>query len=369
MVVYVSIQEGRMVRTSGRRSAAGVILILASALLASAQASLSLKEIFRKNLEASGGKAKLGQVKELSFKTGGMRNFVSAAGDLKILSGKDPVITEAVLVRGEKVQRNSLNVTSDVTGPQKTVYQTLAKLYAGLFSLAKFEGQLNLEGLKSFGPAKLYHLTPKAKSGTVGVHFYLNADDFRLKRLVFRGTTPEGDKYEVNYDFAPFEETEGLTIPLAWFASQVGTRGNMTEVTELKTNQPLAKDFFASLEVNVGKTESGPGEMKGNVLDFNSSPYGLTIVTNWTKEDIEKAGLKTGDKLAFDLDGTGAELIFYASPGELPPQNDLSKGARMLAPMPRGGEGFAVQFIAVDSSAVNAKLKTLAPISVKKISS
>lgn len=357
-----------MRRTSGRRWAAGIIILMAAASLAPAQGTLSVKDILRKNLEASGGKAKLGQVKNLSFKAGGARNFVSAAGDLKVLTGKDPVITEAVLVREDKVQRNSLNVTGDVTGPQRTVYQTLAKLYAGLFSLAKFEGQLKLEGLKSFGPARLYHLTPKVKSGTVGVHFYLNADDFRLKRLVFQGTTAEGDKYEVNYDFAPFEETEGLTVPLAWFASQVGTRGNMTEVTELKANQTLAKDFFASLAINAGTTEAAAGEMKGNVLDFNSSPYGLTVMTNWTRKDIEKAGLKTGDRLAFDLLGTAAELVFYASPGELPPQSELFKGARMLAPMPRGGEGFAVQFIGVEAGDVNAKLKALAPISVKKIS-
>jgi hypothetical protein len=357
-----------MRNAAGPRWAAGIIVFLALAGMGFAQAELSLKDILSKNLEAAGGKTKLGQVKNLSFKTGGTRNVVSAAGELKVLTGKDPLITEVILVRGEKVQRNSFNNVSEITGSQKTVYQTLAKLYAGLFSLAKFDGQLKLEGLKSYGPEKLYHLTPKVKSEAVDVHFYLKSDDFRLKRLVFQGTTPEGDKDEVNYDFAPFEEMEGLRLPLSWFVSQVGTRGNLTEVTEVKTNQPLGKDFFTTLEINVGKTESGPGEMKGNVLDFNSSPFGLSIVTNWTKKDIDKAGLKTGDRLAFDLDGTGAELIFYALPGEMPPQSELSKGARLLAPMARGGEGFAVQFIAVDAGAVNAKLKALAPISVRKIS-
>jgi hypothetical protein len=355
-----------MHRIPCRRVSAGVVVFLAAAFVASAEANLSLKEILIRNVQASGGKARIGQVKNLSFKTGRTRNIVSSAGELKVLTGKDPVITEAVLVKGDKVQRNSLNVLGDVTEPEKTVYRTLAKLYAGVFSLAKFEGQLKLEGLKSFGPAKLYHLTPKVKSGTVGVHFYLNAEDFRLKRLVFQGATPEGDKYEVNYDFAPFEETEGLSLPLSWFVSQVGTRGNMIEVTELKANQPMAGDFFMKPETNAGKTESAPGVMKGNVLDFNSSPFGLTIVTNWTKKDIEKAGFQTGDKLTMLLEGDESELAFYALANEIPPQNELAKGVGLLAPMPRGGEGLAVQIIGGETASLQGKLKPLAVISVKK---
>jgi hypothetical protein len=353
---------------SSRPTAAGIIVFFALALSASAQASLSLKDILRKNLEASGGKAKLGQVKSLSFKTGGTRNVVSAAGELKVLTGKDPVVTEVVLVRRDRVQRKAFNSVSDITGPPKAVYQTLAKLYAGLFSLAKFDGQLKLEGLKAYGPEKLYHLTAKAPVAGLAVSFFVSSADFHLKRLVFQGKTPDGDKYEVNYDFAPFEEAEGLSLPLSWFASQVGTRGNMTELAEVKINQPLARDFFATLETNVGQTEAAPGEMKGNILDFNASPFGLSIVTNWTKKDIEKAALKTGDKLILAMGGDEFELAFYALAGELPPPNQLGKGARILAPMPRGGQTFAVQIFGGDTAAIMAKLKALAPISVKKIS-
>ena len=357
-----------MPRVFSRPTAAGVIVFFALALTASAQAGLSLKDILRKNLEASGGKAKLGQIKNLSFMTGGTRNVVSATGELKILTGKDPVITEVVLVRGDKVQRNAFNAVSDVTGPQKAIFQTLARLYAGLFSLAKFDGQLKLEGLKTYGPEKLYHLTSKAPVAGLAISFFVSSADFHLKRLVFQGKTPDGDKYEVNYDFAPFEEAEGLSLPLSWFASQVGTRGNVTEMAEVKMNQPLAKDFFTTLETNVGKTEAAPGEMKGNILDFNSSPFGLSVVTNWTKSDVGKAGLKTGDKLMLLIDEDEFELVFYGLAGELPPPNQMAKGARILAPMPRGGEAFAVQFIGGDTASIMAKLKALAPISVKKIS-
>jgi hypothetical protein len=341
-------------------------MLLAAVSLAPAQADLSLKDILGKNLEASGGKARLAEVKTLSFRTGGTQNFVSAAGELKVLSGKAPVVTEAVLVAGGKVVRNSFGVASEVTGPQAAVYETMARLYAGLFSLARFEGQLRLVGVESFGPEKLYHLTPKEPAGPVTVHFYLRTDDFLLKRLVFSGTTPEGDKYEVNYDFAPFEEVEGLRMPLSWFASQVGTRGNLTEMSEVKANPALDKGFFAKAETNCGRTEASPGLLKGNVLDWNASPFGLTIVTNWTRKDVEAAGLRTGDKLALFIGDDEYRLAFYAQSNELPPRNELAKIGRLLAPMARGGETFAIQVIGEEGEPLAAKLTPLAAITVKK---
>jgi hypothetical protein len=353
-----------MKEKAGRGLAVGIITLLALSYQASAAADLSLKDVFQKNLEASAGKEKLRQVQNFSFKTGDTRRVVASSGELKIVTGKDPVVTEVILVKGGRVQRNSFNIVTDITDPQKAMYETMAKLYAGLFSLEKFEGQLKLEGVKAFGPEKLYHLT--TTSGPLKVHFFLRPDDFCLKRLVFEGLTPEGDIYEVNYDFGPFEETEGLKLPLSWFSSQVGTRGSLAEVTEVKTNQPLPEDFFAKLELNVGTVEAAPGQLKGNILDFNSSPFGLTINTNWTKNDIDKAGLRTGDKLAFLVEGVESELVFYASANEIPNQNDLAQGARLLMPMPWGGDTYIVQFFAVDTAQITAKLKPLAPAELKK---
>jgi hypothetical protein len=356
-----------MKRTVRRRWIAGSLILLASAALLAAQTSLSVEDILRKNIEASGGEAKLAQVTTLSFRTGGTRNVVSSTGELKITGGREPVVTEAVLVSGGKVVRNSYGVQSEVTGPQATVYRTMAKLYAGLLSLAKFEGQLQLVGVKSFGPQKFYHLILRGPVGPVAVHFYLRTDDFLLKRLVFSGTTPDGDKYEVNYDFAPFEEVEGLKLPLSWFASQVGTGGNLTEVSEVKTNVALTKGFFAKAETNVGRTETSPGQLKGNVLDWNASPFGLTIVTNWTRKHIDAAGLRTGDKLVLLIGEEEYPVAFYAQSSELPPRNELAKGARLLAPMPWGGETFAIQVIGGESGPLAAKLTLLAALSVKKI--
>ncbi|HSA95225.1 MAG TPA: hypothetical protein VLJ16_04190, partial [Acidobacteriota bacterium] len=351
-----------MRRTYRRRWPAGALVLLASAALLAAQTNLSLKDVLRKNIEAAGGKAKLAQVKTLSFRTGAVLNVVSAAGELKIVTGKDPVVTEAVLVAGGKVVRDAYGVKSEITGPQATVYRTMAKLYAGLFSLARFEKELGLVGVQSFGPEKFYHLTPKGPAGPVAVHFYLRTDDLLLKRLVFTGMTAEGDKYEVNYDFAPFEEVAGLKLPLSWFASQVGTRGNLTDVGDVKVNPALDKGFFERAETNIGRTEASPGQLKGNVLDWNASPFGLTIVTNWTRKDVDAAGLKTGDKLTLLIGEDELGLTFYAQSSELPPRDEMAKVGRLLAPVPRGGETFAIQIIGGEGEALAAKLAPLASL-------
>jgi hypothetical protein len=344
---------------------AAVLLLLPLCVLSTAGEDLSLKAIVQKNIDASGGKEKISQVKNLSFRTGNTRLVVAAAGDLKLSTGKEPVVTEVIMAKEGRVLRNSYNTIAEITDPEKTVYLTLAKLYAGLFSLIKFDGELKLEGLKSFGPEKLYHLS-LAKPGAVEVGFFLRPDDFRLKRLVFQGKTVEGDVYEVNTDFGPFEAVEGINIPLSWFSSQVGTRGNMAEVTEVKLSQPLPEELFSELKVNVGTVEAVPGQLKGNVLDFNSSPFGLMIATNWRKADVEKAEFKTGDKLSVLVEGIESEFIFYASPGEVPGRDELAKGARLMMPMPRGGDTFVLQFVAVDTAPIASKLAPLTPIEVRK---
>jgi hypothetical protein len=357
-------EERDMKRAWSAGAVAGIFLWTALSTPAPAGDELSIEVIVQKNIEASGGKEILSQVKSLSFRTGNARLVAAANGDLKLMTGKEPVITEVILVKDGRVQRNSYNTVSDIPDPEKTVYRTLAKLYAGLFSLLEFEGELKLEGLAAFGPEKLYHLTP-AKPGSVEVGFFLRPDDFRLKRLVFQGKTSEGDVYEVNTDFGPFEAVESFNMPLSWFSSQVGTRGNLAEATDVKLNQPLPGDFFSELKVNVGATEVGPGQLKGNVLDFNSNRYGLSVNTNWKKSDVEKAGLRTGDKLSFLVEGLESELVFYATSAEVPTRNELPQGARVLT-FPWFGETYVIQFIGVDTGAVEAKLKPLTPIEIRK---
>jgi len=353
-----------MLRMPDHRLAVGLAILLIMPYFSQAQAELSLKDIFERNLQASGGREKIALVQNLAFKIGSARYVTAADGRMKVLTGKEPVVTEAILASRDKVQRNSFNNISELTGTQKAVYQTLAKLYAGLFSLERFEKELQLQGLKSFGPEKLYQLSIKADGLTVD--FYLRTENFLLKRMVFHGLTPEGDRYEVNYDYPPFEQAGGCLIPLSWFISQVGGRGNLVELTDLKVNLPLENDFFSKLDVNVGTVSASDGLLKGNILDFSTRPTGLLIVTNWTKKDMDRAGLKTNDRLSLTIEGVEAELVFYAAANELPPQNVLAQGARVLSPMPRGGETFAIQFIASDTTEITPKLKVLASIEVKK---
>jgi len=353
-----------MLKMAYRRFAAGLVIVIIMPYLARAQASLSLKDILEKNVQASGGRDKIAQVQNVAFKIGSARYVTASDGRMKVLMGKDPVVTEAILVDRDKVQRNSFNNISELGGTQKAVYQTLAKLYAGLFSLEKFEQEFHLLGLRSFGPEELYQLTAKA-DGLI-VDFYLRTDDFLLKRMVFHGLTPEGDKYEVNYDYPPFEQAAGCLVPLSWFNSQVGSRGNLVEMTDFKVNLPLENDFFSKLDVNVGTVSASDGFLKGNMLDFSTRPTGVSIVTNWTKKDMDRAGLKTNDRLGLTIEGIESELVFYAAANELPPQNVLAQGARILSPMPRGGETFVIQFIASDTTEITPKLKVLAPIEVKK---
>jgi len=353
-----------MPRTSRRALAAGILVLTTLSSLAFGQADLTVNDILKKNILASGGAEKLAQVKCLSFQAAGTRTVISAAGEMKILSGRGQAITEAVLVGGGKVRRNSFGTVAEVTGPQQVVHETLAGLYAGVFSLLKFEGRLELAGLKAYGPEKLYDLV--MTSGGLKVHFFVGVGDFVLKRLLFQGRTAEGDTYEVNTDFGPFEDEQGFLLPLSWFSSQVGTRGNLAEVTEVEFNPPLEKDFFNSIEVNMGQIEAAPGELKGNVLDFNTSRFGLMITTNWTKKDVDRAGFETTQKLTLLVEGTEMEIDFYAAPNEIPGPDVLSKGARFLGPAPRGGATYVIQLIAVDTAPLAAKLKPLAPIAIKK---
>jgi hypothetical protein len=76
--------------------------------------------------------------------------------------------------------------------------------------------------------------------------------------------------------------------------------------------------------------------------------------------------LRTGDKLVLLIGEDEYTLAFYAQASELPPRNELAQVARLLAPMPRGGETFAIQVIGSEGEPLAAKLAPLAALSVKK---
>ena len=349
------------------RSRTGLLVLFsffAITSLALAQSSLSLKEILEKNIQAAGGAEKILQVKNYSFKTGQTTFYLNSEGLMKLTTGKDPIITEVILVSQEAVKRNSFGQITEISGPDKAIHQCLARLRSGFFTLMNFKGQLIFQGLKSYGPENLYQLTTKI--GDLKVDFFLQAEEFTMKRIAFHGVGLDGQKYEINHDYGPFQEVEGLKLPSSWFSSQVGTRGILYEASDIRINQPLEKEFFSSLEINAGKVEVTESSLKGNVIDFMPRDSNLvTISTNWTRQDIEKAGIKNNDQLTLEIDSLVLDLIFY---DQIPQRNALGSGAKLIFPNPQG-ENYII-FLSIPSSELTPiveKLKTtLLSIQIKK---
>ncbi len=338
----------------------GLLFLLTSILLLPAQANLSVKEIVEKNIQAAGGKEALSKVNNYSFRSGFRTYSMSNAGLMKLTEGKEPIITEVILVEQDKVKRNSFNRITELTGFQKSTFQCLAQLRCGLFTLVNFKDQLEFKGLKSFGPKKHYMLTTKV--GDLKIEFYLDSDEFTLKRLVFKGFDPSRGKYEVNHDFGPYQEINGLKIPSSWFSSQVGTRGRNYEISKVQINQILDKDFFSKLDVNVGEVKIAEGELSGNIIESSFQRSMLQVSTNWTNECIKGAGFKTEDKLILHISDQEIEIDFYES---FPPRDKIGPGWKFMVPN-RGGENYLIYLISPEYKQLEEKLESLLPIRVKR---
>ncbi len=339
-----------------------LFLLLTSILPSQAQPGLSAKEIIEKNIQAAGGKEALSRVNNYSFKYASITYYMSAAGVMKLADGKEPVITEVIIANKDKVRRNCFNKISELAGIQKSMHQSLAKLRCGLFTLVNFKDQLAFKGLKNYGVEKHYVLVTKV--GDLEVEFYLNAVDFRLRRAVFKGFDPSQGKYEVNHDFGPYQDINGLKMPSSWFASQVGTRGRNFEISELKVNQPLEKDFFSKLEVNVGKVSVAKGELGGNIVRSAYQRNMLIISTNWTNECMQRAGFKTNDKLILQIGDQELEIDFYEAQF---PRESVGPGSKLMALNPEDpeGENYFVYLISPEFQKLAEKLEVLLPIRVR----
>jgi hypothetical protein len=347
-------KECSMPRQARRAVSAGILVLTALASFAFGQANLSLKDIFEKNILASGGREKLAAVKSLSFRTGGTFHCLQRGAKVVWVGA---VATESSRP-GRQVQRNSFGTVTEVTGSQQVIQQTLPGSTPG-FSLP-VRGPARVGRAQDVRPGQTPDLTMTA---ALRADFFVNADDFFLKRLLFQAG-PEGDTYE-SITTSRLSGTAGL-FPAALLVQLPGRHAATCRADRSRVQSRLDESFFKSLEVNIGTTEAAPGVLKGNVLDFNSSPFGLTITTNWTRKEIEQAGFRTTEKLTFLIEGMEAEIDFYAAPNEIPGPDVLSKGARFLAPATRGGATFAIQLVAVDTASIAAKLKPLVPISVKR---
>ena len=323
------------------------------------QPEISVNELVNNNIQAAGGSERLAVIENFSFKAGSRVYYMSAARKMKITDGKEPVITDVILVTDNEVKKNSFSHISQLKGLQKETYQALAKLACGFFTLKNFKGELYFQGLKSFGPKKHYNLTSKINN--LEVNFFLDSKDYLIRRMVLKGYDSQGDKYEINYDFGPYQKKNGLKLPSSWFQSQVGTRGRLYEISEIKFNLPLTKDFFAKFEVNIGQVKVSDGVLAGNIIDFSFQRNMLIINTNWTSQSIKQAGFKHQDKLILSVSGMNIDLDFYDS---RPPREALSPGAKLMMSN-RGQDNYMILLWSKEYQQLADKLEILSPIQVK----
>ncbi len=192
--------------------------------------------------------------------------------------------------------------------------------------------------------------------------FYLDSEEYTIKRIVFKGYTPGGDKYEINHDYGVYQEIEGFNIPSSWFGSQVGTRGQLIEVSEVTFNQTLPDDFFSTLEVNVGEVKIEEAGLSGAVVEVEFRRGVLIIGTNWTSKCVQKAGFKTNDTLILSAGGKDIDIEFHESQ---PPRNALGPGAKIMLPN-RRDENYLVYLWSEEFKDLAEALSPLAPIQVKK---
>lgn len=339
----------------------GLTFFICSLLLMFSQSMLTVNEIVEKNIQAAGGKENLAKVKNYSFKNGLTTYYMSTKGMMKQTEGKEPIITEVILVGNSKVKRNRFNNITEFTGLEKSTFQCLAQLRCSLFTLATFKDKLKFTGLKKFGPKKYYMLTTHMDG--LEIEFYLDSDEFTLRRMVLNGFDPSQGKYEVNHDFGPYQDIEGAKIPSSWFNSQIGTtRGSSFTISDVKINQALGKNFFTKLDVNVGKVEVQKGALSGNVIEFRFRRSRLQIATNWTDEFIKKAGFEAGDKLILQIGGMDLEIDFYASQ---PPRGTIKPGAKYMIPNFRG-ENYFIILGKEENEQLSEKLESLLPLRIKR---
>jgi len=323
------------------------------------QPDISVKELVNNNIQAAGGSEELAKIQNFSFETGSKTYFISTAGKMKITEGKPPAITEVVLITDKEVKRNSFSHISQLQGLQKGTYQVWAKLACGFFTLKNFKENLKFQGLKSYGPKKHYSLISKINN--LEVNFFLDSKDYLIRRMVLKGFDSQGDKYEINYDFGPYQTKDNLKLPSSWFQSQVGTRGRLYEVSEVKFNLPLAQDFFTKTEVNIGQVKFSEGVLSGNIIDFSFQRDMLIINTNWTDQSLQQAGFKNKDKLILSVNDLNIDLDFYDS---RPARDVFRPGAKLMMPN-RGQDNYMILLWSKEYQQLADKLETLSPIQVK----
>jgi len=297
------------------------LLLVPLGSIAAGQATPAAEDLLLKTIEAAGGSQKLSAVKALSFRAGPQTYLASSDGRLKVSAGIDPpVVYEVLLVADGTVRRNTLNRSAEVRGAEAVRWKSLARFLGGVFTPRLFPGPFVFAGTRNYGPARHHILTTRENGAEIA--FSIDAADFLVKRMVLRVPVAGQDPYELSCEFADFKDVEGLKIPSAIFFSQVGVGGTGTPgprpVAEVAVNPALPPGALGSVEINAGASEAAPGALKGRILGgFGYDDERIAVLfTNWGREDVERAGFKTGDQLAVNVDGFEYEATFYPTEEE-----------------------------------------------------
>jgi hypothetical protein len=340
-----------------------VFTIVTAALCACQQVPPEIKQvddIIARNIEAAGGNERLSGIESFSFSFGPTTYTMSASGPMKMTVGKLPVITEAILVNDQGVRRNCFNNLSQFQGLDADVYQVLARLRSGVFSLIHFQGELAYQELKSFGPQQMHRLTTTV--GGLQVEFNVDAETYELKRLVLKGYEEAQGSYDVSHDFGPYQEAEGIRLPSSWYSSRVGTRGSEFEVQDVRLNPVLDSGYFENLDINAGDVEINPGELKGHIVEFAFQRGQLTLGTNWTARCVQGAGFEPEDTLVLNIQDRDVELVLY---NDRPPQGAMGPGKNVMIPNFRS-ENYNIYLISEEYQALAETLEVLLPIRLGK---
>lgn len=324
------------------------------------QSQADTAEILAKHFAAAGGADKLAAIKNFSFRTGPMTYYLSPDGKMKITSGDDPVITEVILVDKSAAIRNCFNNITDLPPRLHSTHKALALLRSGMFTLKNFQDTLEYVGLKKFGVTRQHMFMTQI--GRLNVYFYLDPEEYLLRRLVIKGYDPGQGTYEINHDYAGYQTFEGIRMPTTWFSSQVGTRGNQLHVSQVTFNQDLGPDFFDNAEVNVGDVKISSGTLGGNIINVDFRRNMLTIGTNWTQKCTEEAGFSNGEKLLLTIRDKSFTIDFFS---DAAPRSAYQAGRKFMAPN-RQDENFVILMLGPENSRLMEELEPLLPIKLKK---
>ncbi|MDH4195907.1 MAG: hypothetical protein OEW05_00710 [Candidatus Aminicenantes bacterium] len=281
-----------------------------------AAALTDVKDIVVRTVQAVGGKEKVDQVRSFSFRLGEQTVLVSADGRLKVQSGFEPdIVYETLLVGPGGVKKNARGRLEDVTGVEALKWRFLAEFWSGLFSLRNVPGTLALQGVRVFGPERQYCLTSR-RDGAV-VSYYIDAADFLVRRMVMKASDPATGMFEFVCELGPTEEAEGFRIPNRLYLSQVGVSGTAAPaargVSKVAVNPALPPDTFSTADVNPGPVAASPGTLNGRVLSVQPLERLkiVFLITNWIRQDIEHARLRSRDRIRLEVASLTFEATFF----------------------------------------------------------